>query len=56
MERSTRRFCRPSYEDLLGITRGGTAGFGHLGLAAAPGLAPFGRDVFNARELGRWGY
>ncbi len=36
-----------SYEDLLGITRGGTDGLGHLGFAAAQGLAPFGRDVFN---------
>jgi hypothetical protein len=36
-----------SYEDLLGLRRGGTDGFGHLGFAAQPGLAPFGRDVFN---------
>ena len=36
-----------SYEDLLGITSGGTDGHGHLGYAAAPGLRPFGRDVFN---------
>jgi hypothetical protein len=36
-----------SYEDLLGITRGGTDGLGHLGFAAAQGLTPFGRDVFN---------
>jgi phosphatidylinositol-3-phosphatase len=37
-----------SYEDLLGITSGGTDGFGHLGYAALPGLKPFGSDVFNA--------
>ena len=36
-----------SYEDLLGITSGGTDGHGHLGYAAAPRLRPFGRDVFN---------
>jgi hypothetical protein len=36
-----------SYEDLLGLWRGGTDGFGHIGFAAQPGLAPFGRDVFN---------
>ena len=36
-----------SYEDLLGITTGGADGQGHLGFAAAPGLAPFGTDVFN---------
>jgi hypothetical protein len=36
-----------SYEDLLGITRGGSDGHGHLGMAGAPGLAPFGPDVFN---------
>jgi hypothetical protein len=36
-----------SYEDLLGLTSGGTDGLGHLGFAAAPGLAPFGPDVFN---------
>jgi hypothetical protein len=45
-----------SYEDLLGLTRGGTDGLGHLGFAAAPGLSPFGPDVFNARRLRRWGY
>ncbi|MBO0731205.1 MAG: hypothetical protein J2P57_18255, partial [Acidimicrobiaceae bacterium] len=36
-----------SYEDLLGITRGGSDGEGHLGMAGTPGLAPFGPDVFN---------
>jgi phosphatidylinositol-3-phosphatase len=35
-----------SYEDLLGLTTGGTDGEGHLGFAAAKGLAPFGKDVF----------
>jgi hypothetical protein len=38
-----------SYEDLLGLTTGGTDGRGHLGYAAAKGLAPFGRDVFSRR-------
>jgi hypothetical protein len=36
-----------SYEDLLGLTSGGTDGRGHIGFAAAPGLVPFGADVFN---------
>jgi hypothetical protein len=36
-----------SYEDLLGLTTGGTDGHGHLGYAAAPGLQPFGTDVFK---------
>jgi hypothetical protein len=36
-----------SYEDLLGLTTGGTDGKGHLGFAAAPSLVPFGTDVFN---------
>jgi hypothetical protein len=36
-----------SYEDLLGLTSGGTDGLGHLGFAAAPGLKAFGFDVFN---------
>ncbi len=36
-----------SYEDLLGVRTGGTDGHGHLGFAAAAGLRPFGRDVFN---------
>jgi hypothetical protein len=35
-----------SYEDLLGLTTGGADGEGHLGFAAAKGLAPFGKDVF----------
>lgn len=39
-----------SYEDLLGLTSGGDDGYGHLGYAAAPGLIPFGPDVFNARN------
>lgn len=38
-----------SYEDLLGLTSGGTDGHGHLGYAAAAGLAPFGADVFKRR-------
>jgi hypothetical protein len=37
-----------TYEDLLGITTGGSDGLGHLGMAGAAGLAPFGIDVFNA--------
>jgi hypothetical protein len=37
-----------SYEDLLGLTTGGTDGLGHLGFAAATGLAAFGSDVFNS--------
>jgi hypothetical protein len=36
-----------SYEDLLGLTTGGTDGEGHLGFAAAPGLMPFGQDIFQ---------
>jgi hypothetical protein len=39
-----------SYEDLLGLMTGGTDGLGHLGFAAAPGLAPFGKDVFNQNQ------
>ena len=35
-----------SYEDLLGLTKGGVDGEGHLGFAAAAGLTPFGTDVF----------
>ena len=38
-----------SYEDLLGIRRGGDDGFGHLGYGASAGQVPFGRDVFNRR-------
>jgi len=37
-----------SYEDLLGVTRGGDDGFGHLGFASTPDLQPFGRDIFDA--------
>jgi hypothetical protein len=36
-----------SFEDLLGLTTGATDGLGHIGFAAAPGLVPFGPDVFN---------
>ncbi len=36
-----------SYEDLLGLTSGGADSLGHIGFAAASGLAPFGPDVFN---------
>jgi hypothetical protein len=39
-----------SYEDLLGLTTGGTDGEGHLGFAAAPGLTPFGQDIFQPAE------
>jgi len=35
------------YEDLLGLTTGGSDGHGHLGFAGASGLKPFGRDVFT---------
>jgi hypothetical protein len=38
-----------SYEDLLGITRGGDDGFGHLGFASMPNVQPFGADVFSKR-------
>ncbi|MDQ1705112.1 MAG: hypothetical protein QOF18_1478 [Frankiaceae bacterium] len=37
-----------SLEDLFGIKTGGTDGKGHLGYAAAAGLAPFGPDVFSS--------
>jgi hypothetical protein len=43
-----------SYEDLLGLTRGGVDGFGHLGFAASPDLQPFGPDVFNKRARRPW--
>jgi hypothetical protein len=36
-----------SYEDILGIRRGGDDGLGHLGYAARTGLKPFGKDVFS---------
>jgi hypothetical protein len=36
-----------SYEDILGLTTGGSDGLGHIGFAAAPGLIPFGPDVFS---------
>jgi hypothetical protein len=42
-----------SYEDLLGVTTGGSDGKGHLGFAAAKGLAPFGPDVFPAKLSGQ---
>ena len=38
-----------SYENLLGITKGGSDNKGHLGMAGASGLAAFGSDVFNAK-------
>jgi hypothetical protein len=38
-----------SYEDLLGVTTGGSDGLGHLGFAGQPGLQAFGADVFNVR-------
>jgi hypothetical protein len=38
-----------SYEDLLGINRGGDDGKGHLGFAARPQYKTFGSDVFNTR-------
>ncbi len=37
-----------TYENLLGIDKGGSDGKGHLGMAGQPGLAAFGPDVFNA--------
>jgi hypothetical protein len=36
-----------SYEDLLGITTGGTDGKGHLGYAARSSIRTFGSDIFN---------
>ncbi|MGO8860863.1 MAG: alkaline phosphatase family protein [Acidimicrobiales bacterium] len=38
-----------TFENLLGITRGGSDGKGHLGMAGQPGLAAFGSDVFDAK-------
>jgi hypothetical protein len=38
-----------SYEDILGLTSGGTDGLGHLGYAAMTGLVPFGPDVFTTK-------
>lgn len=38
-----------SYEDLLGLHKGGDDGFGHLGYAAKADLVPFGSDVFNSK-------
>ncbi|MBV9323165.1 MAG: phosphoesterase [Chloroflexi bacterium] len=42
-----------SYEDLLGLDTGGADGAGHVGFAAAPGLVPFGPDVFNLAQGGQ---
>jgi hypothetical protein len=42
-----------SYEDLLGLTTGGSDGEGHLGFAASKGLVPFGTDVFPTNLSGR---
>ncbi|MGA2397968.1 MAG: hypothetical protein ABSG30_07910 [Steroidobacteraceae bacterium] len=39
-----------SYEDLLGLTKGGDDGHGHLGYAGTAGMRPFGKDVFNAES------
>jgi hypothetical protein len=36
-----------SYEDLLGITTGGSDGKGHLGFAGSADLSSFGADVFG---------
>jgi len=44
-----------SYEDLLALTSGGSDGEGHIGLAAAKGLKPFGTDVFPTRLSGAHG-
>ena len=38
-----------SYEDLLGLHKGGDDGLGHLGYAAKSDLVPFGTDVFNSK-------
>ncbi len=45
-----------SYEDLLGLTTGGTDGLGHVGYAAAKGLQPFGNDVFPKALQGAAGH
>ena len=39
-------------EDLFDVGKAspGLDGKGHLGLAAEPGLTPFGRDVFTAKK------
>jgi hypothetical protein len=42
-----------SYEDLLGLSTGGADNLGHIGFAAAPGLVPFGPDVFNRHRPDR---
>jgi phosphatidylinositol-3-phosphatase len=42
-----------SYEDLLGLTTSGNDGEGHLGFAAAKGLAPFGSDVFSSHAAAK---
>lgn len=39
-----------SYEDLLGLTTGGSDGQGHIGFAAAVGLTPFGQDIFQPNQ------
>jgi phosphatidylinositol-3-phosphatase len=44
-----------SYEDLLGLTRGGVDHLGHLGFAGKAGLRPFGPDVFNLGHGSRVG-
>jgi len=44
-----------SYEDLLGLTKGGSDEEGHLGFAASANLRPFGLDVFNSRAHPRLG-
>jgi hypothetical protein len=38
-----------SYEDLLGISSGGSDGHGHLGFAGQTGLGAFGSDVFDTQ-------
>jgi hypothetical protein len=41
-----------SLEDIFGINSGGTDGKGHLGFAAASGLASFGSDLFRCLPKG----